>query len=598
MRIIISFLLMLITLGGTALAQEFRFPGQAGQPLPVEEAFRIELLSAGDGRAEIAWRIAPGYYLYRDNFSARDETGAEIEVQTFPGLPMDDPTFGQVEVHYDQAQIVLPRAGGAVTVTWQGCQEDGICYRPIDSRLDLPALPVAAGTPGAEGPGAEGPGTAGSGPEIRLSGGNGLVADLSGRGGVLLVLAGFFGFGLLLSLTPCTFPMIPILAGMLAREGETLTATRGAVLSGAYILAMAAAFAVLGGVAGWSGRNLQMLLQSPWAIGTVSVLFVALALASFGLFNLPVPAFSTRLMQGGGQLQNGGRRGSVGRAAGLGFTSALIIGPCITAPLAGALLYIAQGGDVALGAGALFALGLGQGLPLFVAGTFGAHLLPRAGRWMDAMRRIFGVVFLGMAIWLSGRILPGQVTLALWALLLAGSAVFLGVFDRPDRRWGQIAGVVMLFAAGVLGFGAVLGATDPLRPLAPLTAGRSAAPMAGLDFATIRDTQDLHAAVASAPGQPAMIYVTADWCVICRGIERDLWTDPGIAAALAGVSLLELDVTAPGREPLMAELGIAGPPTMIFLDGGGAEPEGSRMVGATSRAAFLTALALTRENGQ
>lgn len=377
--------LVLLVFGGGAQAQQFTFPGQGDRPLDPEEAFRIELLSVEDGRASIGWRIAEGYYLYRDHISASTAAGEVLEIETFPGRMKEDPTFGEVEVYYDSASVTLPRAGGEVRVTWQGCQEDGICYAPVTSALTLPPLPAAV-VP-------EEPG-------LRIAAGEGLLSSLAGRGGAPLVLAAFFGFGLALALTPCVFPMVPILAGMLARQGERLTPVRGAILSGTYVLAMAVAFGVLGAVAGWSGQNLQMVLQSPWALGAVAMLFVALALSSFGLFDLQLPASLAGRLQG-----MSGRRGSVGGAAALGFTSALIVGPCVTAPLAGAFLYIAQTGDVALGAAALFMLGLGQGAPLFVAGTFGSGILPRAGAWMEAMRRFFGVVFLAMAIWLAGRIL-------------------------------------------------------------------------------------------------------------------------------------------------------------------------------------------------
>lgn len=593
-HLVMLLLLSLLSMA-PALAQNFSFPARTGQPLDPEAAFRIEVLDSAGGRISLGWQIEPGYYLYRDYIRAETAAGQALTVETFPGQQKDDPTFGPVEVYYTAASAILPRAGGEIRVIWQGCQEDGICYAPVTSSLTLPVL--AEASPGAAQP----PGPGGATPRtdlqpepqprpgLQLAGDQGLLAALAGRGGVALVLLGFFGFGLMLALTPCVFPMVPILAGMLARQGETLTPARGAALSGAYVLAMASAFALMGAVAGWSGQNLQILLQSPAAIATVIVLFIALALSSFGLFSLQLPSGLTARLSSG---QRG--RGSLGGAAVLGFTSALIVGPCVTAPLAGALLYIAQTGDLALGASALFMLGLGQGVPLFLAGTFGARILPKAGPWMEAMRRIFGVVFLGMAIWLFERLMPGPGILALWAVLLAGSAIFLGAPDRPDpgagpgQRLRQTGAVIMLFTAGLLGFGAALGSSDPLRPLAPLLAaasrpgaeaGTGAAP--GLAFTTVTTAEGLSAALAGNQGQ-AMIYLTADWCVTCKGIERSILPDPVATTALRELRLIKADVsqTGAGANALMQMIGAAGPPTMIFLDPENRETPGSRLIGA------------------
>lgn len=555
------------------IAQQFSLPGQAGQPMKPEDAFRIELLDTTDGRIEIGWTIEPGYYLYRDYIRAETAEGAPLEVETFPGHQKDDPNFGAVEVYYDSATAVLPKAGGEVRVIWQGCQEDGICYAPVTSTLTLPALSETTSAS------ATAPATG----ALQLAEEQSLLERLSARGGVALVLLAFLGFGLMLALTPCVFPMVPILAGMLARQGETLTPARGAALSGAYVLAMASAFAALGAVAGWSGQNLQMLLQSPWAIGGVTALFVALALSSFGLFDLQLPAGMTARLS---SAQRG--RGSLGGAAALGCTSALIVGPCVTAPLAGAFLYIAQTGDVVLGAAALFMLGLGQGVPLFLAGTFGAKILPKAGAWMEAMRRIFGVVFLGMAIWLLERLLPGRFILALWAILLAGVAVFLGALDRsdtesrPGQRLQRTGGVIALFAAALLGIGAALGGSEPLRPLAPLlAAGRTTEATPGLNFTEVTTADSLNTALGGSDG-PAMVYLTADWCVTCKGIERSVLPDPVVTAALADLRLIKADVSKTGAEAteLMQMIGAAGPPTMIFLDRARREAAGSRLIGA------------------
>lgn len=540
-------------------------------PLQPEQAFSLTATPLPDGGLALEWRIADGYYLYRNYLAAATPDGAAVALATPEGIAKDDPNFGPAEIYYDAVTARLGVTTEVVNVTWQGCQEDGLCYAPITRAVTQAGevLAEAAAAPDADGSMAV------------TSGGDGMVARLALQGGPMLVLASFLGFGLLLAFTPCVFPMFPILAGMLARQGERLTPSRGALLSGIYVLAMASAFGLLGMVAAWSGQNLQLALQSPLALGLVAGVFVLLALSMFGLFEMQLPAAMTsRLARIGG-----GQRGSVGGAALLGFTSALIVGPCVTAPLAGGLLYIAQTGDVALGAAALFALGLGQGVPLFIAGTFGARVLPRAGAWMESAKRVFGFVFLAMAIWLGARLLPGPLELALWAVLLIGAGVFLGAFDRveteagPARRAGKTAGLIATLGGVLLAVGAAMGAEDPLRPLAGL--GRAAAQdTSALVFARTDSRDTLALALKAAPG-PAIVYVTADWCVTCRAIERRVLPDAEVQAALAGFSLIKADVTDTGPEgrALLAELGAVGPPTLVFLDATRAEVAGSRLVG-------------------
>ena len=565
-----------------------------GRPLQPDEAFVLTARPGEDGVLGLHWRIADGYYLYRSYFAAEAADGSSLPLALPEGEPYDDPYFGEEAIFRHDIGTRVETGGGPVTLHWQGCQQDGICYAPQSIRLaaDGAVLPDGSDTTGGE-PGwnpqpAARP-DADTGSSLALAQDQGVVQGLAARGGGLLVIAGFLGFGLLLAFTPCVFPMFPIVAGMLAGQGEALTARRGLALTGAYVLAMAAAFGLLGVAAAWSGANLQMVLQSPAAIGVIAVLFVALALSMFGFYELQMPvALQTRL----GRV--GGRRGSPGGAMVLGFTSALIVGPCVTAPLAGALLYIAQTGDVTLGAAALFALGLGQGLPLLAIGGFGPRILPRSGGWMEGAKRAFGVIFLGFAVWLAGRVLPGSVTLALWAALLVGTAVFLGALDRleagvaPARRLGAALGILLLFAGLMQGFGAALGAHDPLRPLAPLAGTMAAAP-AEAQFAEVTTRTGLEQALASAEGKPALLYVTADWCVTCRVIERGPLADPAVHAVLAGMAAIKLDVSDFNAEAqgLLQDLAAAGPPTMIFLDAARAEAQGSRLIGDMDSAALL-----------
>lgn len=586
----VIFLLAVLTV--PALAQQFSFAPDAGRPLDPKDAFKMDVLGTEGGRVELGWTIAEGYYLYRDHIEAKTAEGTPLAVESPSGQMHEDPNFGTVEVYYNSATITLPRAGGDIAVTWQGCEEDGICYAPVTESLSLPPLSTSD-IP-------EAPKVAPAG-KLQVAKDEGIVAGLDNKGGIALVLAAFFGFGIALSLTPCVLPMVPILAGLLSRQGESLTPRRGAVLSGVYILAMATAFAALGAVAGWSGRNLQMVLQSPWAVGGLAALFVVLAMSNFGLFDVKLPAGLTKRLSG-----TAGRRGSVSGAATLGLTSALIVGPCVTAPLAGAFLYIAQTGNVALGAAALFALGLGQGVPLFLAGTFGSRILPRAGAWMENMRAAFGVLFLVMAVWLLGRILPGTVTLALWAVVLAGVGVFLGGLDRlsatdgAGKRLLRTGGVIALFAGAIMGVGAASGADDPLRPLAMLTGERKGGAASDtLEFARVTDLSQMQNALASGGSQPSLIYVTADWCTTCKGIERSVLPSPEVQAALSGMRLLKADVTTldDKGQALLDELGAAGPPTMVFLNAEGREASGSRLIGTVRPSDITRSVATTQQDG-
>ncbi|EYD72864.1 protein-disulfide reductase DsbD [Limimaricola hongkongensis] len=576
--------LSLALVAAAALAQSGDVFGRPSPPMDPREAFALAVEPQPDGSRLLRWDVAEGYYLYREYLAAETEDGTSLPLETEPGVTKDDPTFGTVEVYFHDVEARLGVTEGPVRVTYQGCQEDGICYPPVTETL--PAIEVAAPQPATEAASAPVESPAAAPPEsgITLANEDGLLDGLSARGGPLLVLTGFFSFGLLLAFTPCVFPMFPILAGLLAGQDGTVGARRGALLSGTYVLAMAAAFGLLGLIAAWSGQNLQVALQSPWAVGMVAGVFVALALSMFGLYEMRLPQAWTGRLSGIGA----SRGGTLGGAAALGFTSALIMGPCVTAPLAGALLYIARTGDAWLGAGALFALGLGQGVPLLIAGTFGARMLPRAGAWMEGVKAAFGVVFLGMAIWLGGRLLPGPATLALWAALLLGAGVFIGGLDRLEPSSGaaprirKTAGLAAILAAGVMGLGAAAGAEDPMRPLAGLRPAEAAPGTADNEtaFTPVTSVPQLDAALAEADG-PSMIYVTADWCVTCKVIERRLWPDPMVREALAGTTLITADLSEFDAEgqALLDHLGSVGPPTMVFLDAESREAPGSRLIG-------------------
>lgn len=569
----------------------------AQQPslLQADEAFGLTATHAPDGGVTFEWAIADGYYLYRDHIAAKNAAGgAALKLETSEGTKEDDPNFGVSEVYYGSASAHLPKeAASEILLTYQGCKKDSICYPPETRSVNVATLeikPVAPGF-GAIGPATpvgEDLGTS----DFRLSqdaASGGMVTSLLADGGSLWVVASFLVFGLLLAFTPCVLPMFPILGATLARSGETLTPRRGFVLSLAYVLAMATAFGLLGIAAAWSGQNLQIVLQSPSAVGMVAVTFFILALSMFGLFEIQLPPAWVNRIAGG----QGGRRGSVAGAAAIGFTSALIVGPCVTAPLAAALLYIAQSGDALLGAAALFSLGFGQGIPLIIFGTLGSRALPKTGGWMEHVKYVFGFVLLGMAVWMAARLLPPPATLALWAALAMTASVFGGAFDALDsdttagRRLRKGAGMALALYALILGLGAASGGDDPLRPLAHLTLSRvPAASSPKLDFSSISSSDDLHGAIAaaSADGKPTLVYFTADWCVTCAAIDRDVLPAPQVTDSLAGFRRIKVDLSRldDANRSLMQELAVVGPPTMIFFAPDAAEADGTRLVGEVS----------------
>ncbi|KAF0096492.1 MAG: thiol:disulfide interchange protein DsbD [Rhodospirillaceae bacterium] len=578
--------------------------------LTADQAFELHVTREAAGAVFLNWTIREGYYLYRDKILAHaNGDGSDLPLETSPGIVKDDPTFGSSEIYFRLAKAVLTSTalqsvapGATIAITYQGCQDGGICYPPVTKQLNLASLsivdqdaPTNASTPAGQW---QIPSSLTAGrsspvvPAITLvaDGTGGLVSSLLADGGAAFVLMSFVLFGLALAFTPCVFPMYPILAGVLARSGGHLSPLRGFALSSVYVLAMASAFGLLGFAAAWSGQNLQMALQSPLAIIGVSALFVALALSMFGLFELQLPSHWIAVVGGRGQ----GQRGSLRSTAVLGFTSALIVGPCVTAPLAGALLYIAQTGDVGLGAAALFALGVGKGIPLVIFGTVGSRALPRAGAWMDTVKRAFGFVFLAAAVWMVSRIMPGTYGLALWAMLLIAAGVYLGAFDTlkaeapGPRRLAKTAGIVASLYGVMLAVGAASGSTDLLRPLGGIVQGRSM-PNQELAFVSAKNAEELSRMISEGSNRPSLVYFTADWCITCAVIKRNVLSDPTIRARLAGFRLIEADVTenSPQQQRMMQDLRVVGPPTMIFIDAGTSEVAGSRLVGDVTTESFL-----------
>ncbi|AWN35209.1 protein-disulfide reductase DsbD [Methylobacterium radiodurans] len=546
-------------------------PGHCREPGARPTPFTLDVTRDPDLSLRLRWTIAPGTYLYRDKIAATDGSGRELPVSTQPGETKDDPNFGPTEVYHGATEAIVPGAALAgvpeVRITYQGCAEKGICYPPTTRVVEVPT-PVsqaAAATADAASPAKD----------ARPKSGSGL---LSGR--LAGVLATFLGLGLLLAFTPCVLPMVPVLAGMLTRSGERLSPGRGCALSGTYVLAMALAYGTLGVAAAWSGRNLQVALQTPVALGLLAAAFAALALSMFGAFDLALPAgAASRLSR-----LSGRRHGALGAAAIMGFTSALIVGPCVTPPLAAALLYVAQTGDVARGAAALFALGLGMGLPLVAFGTFGAGILPRSGPWLVAAKQAFGVVFLGLAITMVSRLVPSEVSLVLWGALAIGIGVFIGAFDVVTAgaagRLGKGVGIVAVTYGCALVVGAASGGTEALRPLAGLVRAQAVRVEDGRTVSSV-PAFEVALAVARTEGKPVLVEFAADWCSVCRTNERTVLADAGIRARLKAVTVIRADVTRDddATRALMRRFAVVGPPTLILMRPGGGEVREARTEG-------------------
>ena len=544
----------------------------ADAPLPQDSAFRPAVELVDPFRARITWAIAPGYYLYRDSLSARVTRGeAQAGLSAMPpGQPKQDPEFGLTQVFFDEVvfEVALSRASPeassiGLTLAYQGCKDGSICYPPAEVLVNL-ELPRASGSDfqAGEPPVSE---------QDRLSG---VIAESS----LFTVLLIFAGAGLLLAFTPCVLPMVPILSGIIAGQGQNTSTRRAFALSLTYVMGMALTYTVAGAAFAAAGQQVQAVMQATWIILLVAGLFVALALAMFGVYEIQVPAaLQNRLNAMSGRQQAGTYVGT----AIMGAISALVVTTCVAPPLVAALAVIAQTGDVARGALALFALSIGMGIPLLVIGTSAGRLIPRAGPWMEKVKQVFGLMMLGLAIWMLDRVLPAQITMLLWAALAFGTAWVLGAFGPRARAAlpGRVAGLLAAAYGVALLAGAATGQHNPLRPLDNILGTG----LVHLEFQRIKTVEDLDQALAqaSAEGRTAMLDFYADWCVSCKEMEHYTFTDAQVQAQLSDTLLLQADVTAndSADQALLARFGIFGPPTIMFFGTDGVERAPYRVVG-------------------
>ena len=561
--------------------------------LPADEAFVYEAIGLSVDTMLVRFTAQPGYYLYRDKFAFRvvGDNGFEVREADFPqGTIKDDPEFGPVEVYYGQIEVpvtVYRPAGQEQTISleadYQGCRDGDICYPPQTSAVDL----LMSASAEAISPKTE----TEAGPEPAAQTTDVVVSEQDVLAQMLLnnptgALFAFFIAGILLAFTPCVFPMVPILSGIIAGQGDRMTTSRAFWLSLVYVLAMAVTYTVAGVLAGLFGQNLQALFQNPWILGFFIAIFIALAFSMFGFFELQLPAsLQTRLTQTSNQQQGGSLTG----VAVMGFLSALIVGPCVAPPLAAALIVIGASGSALLGGAALFALSMGMGVPLILFGMSAGKLVPRAGPWMDAIKAVFGIAMLALAIWMLERIVQGPVILLLWGMLAISSGVYLGALERiPEGASGwrslwKSLGLVLLLLGTIEIIGAATGGDDWMKPLKNVRSGGQSVRLEHVTFQKIKSLADLDAAVARAnqAGKPAMLDFYADWCVECVRMERNTFGEPEIQNLFRQIQPLQADVTPNDEidQALMAEYGIIGPPAILFFDRNGKELRGFRLVG-------------------
>jgi thioredoxin:protein disulfide reductase len=601
------FLTLLLASTVTPSAHGALFDGNYDDIPPAAEAMQVSAFADVEGQQiRVLISLHPGVYLYQHSLALRllDHNGNLLndfaDWRPPAGQPKVDEIFGDVEVYYDQLELTaaldsIPLVATVLEVDHQGCLEDILCYTPQTARIPLTFVPepetgnvVTSSTRFID---------------TLTSEDAGAFSDWMGNRGLGMILLLFFSGGLLLAFTPCVFPMIPILSGIIAGAGNP-SASRGFFLSSAYVLGVALPYTLAGLLVALfgAGMNLQYMLQQPVAILTSTLVFVVLALAMFGLYELQLPAGFRNKLHALGEGRSGG---SLWGAGLMGAISALVVSPCVTPILAGALVYVAATGDAATGALSLFVLSLGMGLPLILFGTGGGHLLPKAGAWMEDIKRFFGVMMLAVAIWLVDRIIPDTLTLALYGVLLATYGVWLGALEpvqQGQSRLKRSLALVMALYGAIMVVGAAGGGTDPLQPLErPVTligsTGSDPADMAGQSaWTTVIGAEALQRELDQArrAGQPVLIDFYADWCVACKVLEEKTLNHPEVLAALNGANyrLIKADITAVNRENqgIMQRFSIIGLPCLIFFDPAGIEVAGSRILGEMGPESFLSHL--------
>ena len=547
------------------------------------------------------WQIADGYYLYQQQVEVTviNPQGVQLEAIKFPkGKRKVDEIFGDTVVYYHDLRLtqrltnpLVKATNVTLNIRFQGCADIGVCYPPMNKTVSLSLQPTNHLNI-----------TQPTKPTPSNISEQGRIAKALVDNTVWLTALTFLGFGLLLSLTPCVFPMIPILSGIIIGHGKSLTTRKAFYLSFSYVFASAITYALFGILAGLFGSNLQATFQNPWILSIFSGLFVLLALSMFGLYQIQLPnALQSKLSQ----LSQHQKNGSLWGSAIMGILSTLIVGPCVAAPLAGVLIYIGQTGDAVLGGLALFSLGLGMGIPLLIIGVSAGKLLPKAGHWMEPIKYFFGVLLLAVAIWLVERILPASITLLLWASLFIICAIYLNALDRlPENSsgWQKLSkgvGAILMIYGVILMLGAASGGSNPLKPLANFSLSQKNNTLQhSLPFKRIQNIDDLQAALqlASQNKQFVMLDFYADWCVSCKEMEAFTFSEPSIQQALKNTLLLQADVTKNNDEDraLLNAFSLIGPPAILFFSPNGTEIKQHRVIGYMAADDFLKQLQILK----
>jgi thiol:disulfide interchange protein DsbD len=561
--------------------------------LAPEQAFKFSAQMADAQTLEVSYIIADGYYMYRERFHFKADHDAVLGLPVFPdGKIKYDETFKKnVETYRNKVSIRIPVKGDApfrLTVTSQGCTDKGLCYSPMDVAVQLFPISTAAGNTMSVtvvAPAASDGANPSPNPVVDSNDIGGIQATLH-SGKLLLILPLFFLLGLGLSLTPCVLPMVPILSSIIVGEGARSTRGRGLLLSAVYALGMALVYTVLGVAAGLVGQGLAATLQNPWVLSLFALLLIGLSLSMFGFYELQIPsAWQTRLSQASGG--NGG-----GKLIGvfvMGAISALIVGPCVAAPLAGALLYISQSRDVFIGGSALFAMAAGMSVPLLLVGFSAGALLPRAGGWMEGVKRFFGVLMLATALWMIMPVIPDAAAVLAWALLLIGYGAYM-LWGQPGAWVAKAVGVIALILGALQLVNVSTGGRDALAPLAQLGGAGAAQPK--IDFRHVKSEAELDAVLAQTGGKAVMLDFYADWCVSCLEMEKTTFADPQVRAALGAFVLLKADVTANDADDkaLLKRFKLFGPPGFIFFDAKGQELADKNLIGYENTEQFLKRL--------